>query len=143
MRYLIVCFLLAVVLAAPAAAGLRQCNSVMVNQTLCADLTQDLLYLRLAGAARANVAAALAESIGWTAQVTCTEAMVGLGQCTAQQLGQLVANPKSERNAAKAEFKRLIKDEFIRSLDSETLRADSKAALDAALAAIGDPDLGN
>lgn len=44
---------------------------------------------------------------------------------------------------ARAEFKRMIKDDFIRSLDAETLRADSRAALEAALAALANPDIGN
>ena len=138
MRYLIVCLILAVVLAAPAAAGLRQCNSVMVNQTLCADLTQDLLYVRLAGDARADVAAALAESIGWTAQVTCTPVMVAAAKCLEAQLGQQIANPETRPQAASRAL-RLFVQGTVRSYFAEGHRTTKRRELQQLLDAIGTP----
>lgn len=142
MKKLILLLLLAL-LAAPALADRTACNAAITATGVCRNNSDILWSLSISQAADAKLQAALARKAGWTAQVTCTQAMVDLAQCTSGQLGQLVANPKTERNAARAEFKRMLKDEFIRSLDAETIRADSKAALDAALAAIGDPDVGN
>ena len=142
MKRLILSTLLLALLAAPALAGRDACNASLVTAGVCRDATKILWSLDMSSAADAKLQTALARKAGWTAQVTCTAAMVP-ASCTSQQIGQLVANQQSERNAAKAEFKRMLKDEFIRSLDAEVLRADSKAALAAALAAIGNPDIGN
>lgn len=141
MKKPLLCLLLAL-LAAPAFAGRDNCTAALVTATVCRSTSDVLWSLSVSPAADAKLQSALARKAGWTAQVTCTAAMVP-ASCTAQQIGQLVANPVTERQAARAEFKRMLKDEFIRSLDAETIRADSKAALDAALAAIGDPDVGN
>lgn len=142
MKRLTILLLLAL-LAAPAIAGRDACNASLVTAGVCRQNSDILWSLSISRAADAKLQAALARKAGWTSTVTCTQAMVDLSQCTVEQIGTPVANPRTERNAAKAEWKRMIRDEFIRSLDAETLRAESKAALDAALAAIGDPDVGN
>jgi len=142
MKQLILSTLLLALLAAPVLAERTACTGAITATGVCRQNSDILWSLSISQAADAKLQAALAKKAGWTAQVTCTEAMVP-ASCTSQQIGQLVANPQTARNAAKAEFKRMLKDEFIRSLDAETLRADAKAALDAALAAIGNPDIGN
>lgn len=86
--------------ASSAEAGIKGCNAALVTQTVCGDTTQDLLYLRLAGTARQEVLTALAKRVGWTANITCTQARVGAGACTIGQLGQTIANPESKAQAA-------------------------------------------
>jgi len=135
--------LILALLASPVLAGRDGCTAALVSAGVCRDNAKILWSLDMSSAADAKLQSALARKAGWTAQVTCTQAMVDLSQCTVGQIGTPVANPQSERNAAKAEWRRMIRDEFIRSLDAETLRTDSKEALDAALAAIGNPDVGN
>lgn len=127
-------------LAAPVLAERTGCNATLVAQGVCRDNAKILWSLDMSSAADAKLQSALARKAGWTSQVTCTQAMVDASQCTAGQLGQLVANPQSERNAAKQEFKRMIKDEFIRSFDAETNRALVKVYADSLT--ISNPDLG-
>jgi len=141
MKKLILVLLLAL-LAAPALAGVKQCNSVMVNQNLCADTTQDLLYLKLAGDARAQTITALAKSVGWTANVTCSTAMVAVAQCTEVQLGQSVANPETRLVAANRALREFVQN-AIRSEQAEGHRETKMAELAALLSAIGTSDVGD
>ncbi|OQC39623.1 MAG: hypothetical protein BWX64_01612 [Acidobacteria bacterium ADurb.Bin051] len=136
-------FLLAAIVAAPAFAGRSNCSQALVDAGVCRAATEKVWYLSMTDSADVKLQSALARKGGWTATVTCTQAMVDLAQCTAEQIGASVPNPQTERNAARKEFKRILRDELIRSLDAELIRADSRAALEAALAAIADPDLGD
>lgn len=127
--------------AIPASADRTGCNAALVTDGVCRNNSDVLWSLSVSSAADAKLQTALARKAGWAAQVTCTQAMVDLAQCLVGQLGQQVANPQSERAAAKQEFKRLLRDEFIRSLDAETNRALVKAY--AGTLVITDPDTGN
>lgn len=129
------------VLSLPAYAERINCTNALVTNGVCDTNVQIHWGLSMSVAADAKLQTALARKAGWTAQVTCTQAMVDLAQCTAQQLGQQVANPESERQAAKREFKRLLREEYIQSLDAETNRALVKAYADSLV--IGTPDTGN
>lgn len=130
-------------LAVPAYADRTACNAALVTDTVCRNNSDILWSLSVSQAADAKLQAALAKKAGWTAQVACTQAMVDLAQCTVGQLGTQVTNPVTERNAAKAEFKRMLKDDFIRSYDAEQARAAGAAVTASGLAAITDPDTGN
>lgn len=134
----IVLILLLALLAAPAFAGIKSCNTVMVNQNLCGNLTEDLIYVRLPGASRAIVAAALAKSVGWKANIPCTEPMIALGQCTLQQLGQNVPNPETRPQAASRAISKFIAG-IVVSDTAEGHRTLKKEELDALLQAIQPP----
>lgn len=137
MKKLILVLLLAL-LAAPALAGIKSCNTVMVNQTLCGDLTEDLLYVRLPGDSRAVVTAALAKSVGWKANIPCTEPMIALGQCALEQLGQNVPNPETRPQAASRAVSKFIASVVV-SDTAEGHRTLKKEELEALLAAIQAP----
>jgi len=136
-------FLLPALLAVPAFAGRSNCTQALVDAGICRNVGDKVWYLSMDDAADVKLQAALAKAGGWTAEVTCTQEMVDLAQCTAEQLGTLVPNPQTERNAARKEFRRMLRDEYIRSGDAEALRAQYLADLQAALGAITDPDLGD
>ena len=139
----LILFLLAALMAVPAFAGRSNCTQALVDAGICRTTTDKVWYLAMSNSADVKLQAALARKAGWTATVTCTQEMVDLAQCTAQQIGQPVPNPQTERNAARNEFRRMLRDELIRSGDAESIRAQFKADLEAALAALEDPDLGN
>lgn len=134
-----------VALAAPALAERTGCTAAITATGVCRQNSDVLWSLSVSSAADAKLQTALAKKAGWTATVICTQAMVDAvpPTCTAQQLGQQVANPITERNAAKAEFKRLLREEYIKSLDAESARAAGAALTASGLAAINDPDTGN
>ena len=109
-------FAVALFLAASVAdAGVKGCNNTLVSQGVCGDNTQDVIYLRLAGTSRAEVITALAKKRGWTANVTCTQALVTAGSCTAEQIGQSIPNPETKPQAA---------SRYLRELVREAVRAD-------------------
>ncbi|HRS37451.1 MAG TPA: hypothetical protein P5199_13315 [Thermoanaerobaculia bacterium] len=139
----LILFLLAAFVAVPAFAGRSNCTQALVDAGICRNVGNKVWYLSMADAADAKLQAALAKAAGWVPEVTCTQEMVDLTECTAEQIGQLVPNPQTERNAARKEFKRLLRDEYIRSGDAEALRAQFIEDLNAALGAIEDPDLGD
>lgn len=138
----LILILLTALLAAPAFAGRSNCTQALVDAGICRATGDKVWFLSMNDAADAKLQSALAKQAGWVAEVTCTAEMVALAQCTEQQIGTLVANPRTERNAARAEFRRMLKDEYIRSEDAEAIRAQYKEDLEAALGAITDPDLG-
>lgn len=139
----LILFLLAAFVAVPAFAGRSNCTQALVDAGICRAVGDKVWYLSMSAAADAKLQAALAKKSGWVPEVTCTAEMVALAQCTEPQIGQLVPNPQTERNAARKEFRRLLRDEYIRSGDAEALRAQFLEDLNAALGAITDPDLGD
>lgn len=139
----LILILLAAFVAVPAFAGRSNCSQALVDAGVCRATTDKVWYLSMSDAADVKLQSALAKQAGWVAQVTCTAEMVALAQCTEPQIGQPVANPQTERNAARAEFRRMIRDGLIRSGDAESIRAQFRADLEAALAALEDPNLGN
>lgn len=114
--------------ASVASAGVKNCNATLVNQNVCGDATQDVIYLRLAGTSRAEVLAALAKRVGWTANVTCNQARVDAGACSAGQLGQTIANPESKAQAASRYLR-----ETVRQAVRDEKVADAAAAEAASL----------
>lgn len=133
-------------LSVPLFSARNGCNATMATTTcknICDDSTQVVWSLAMSTSADSKFTTALAKNAGWTATVVCTQAMVDLAQCTAPQLGTQVTNPITEVQAAKAEFKRHIKEDYIKSLDAEVARADGAALTASELAAITDPATGN
>ena len=112
----------------------------MVNQNLCVDTTQDLLYLKLAGNARAQTITALAKSTGWTATVTCSTAMVAAAQCTEAQLGQPVTNPETRIAAANRALREFVQN-AIRLEQAEDHRRTKDLELNVLLNAIAVPEV--
>ena len=139
----LILILLAAFVAVPAFAGRSNCTQALVDAGICRSVGDKVWYLSMGDAADVKLQAALAAKAGSTATVTCTAEMVALAQCTEPQIGQPVANPQTERQAARQEFRRMIRDGLIRSGEAEAIRAQFKADLEAALGAITDPDLGN
>lgn len=133
-------FLLLLV-ASPALADRINCTNALVTNGVCDTNAQIHWGLSVSTAADAKLQSALAKKAGWTAQVVCTQAMVDLAQCTAGQLGTQVPNPVNERAAARAEFRRMLREDFIKSFDAETNRALVKAYADTLT--ITEPDTGN
>ncbi|MCL4838331.1 MAG: hypothetical protein KJ058_10250 [Thermoanaerobaculia bacterium] len=139
MKRILILLSLAALLAAPSFAGIKACNTTLVNQGPCVTTDQEVIYLRLADAnARANVAAALARSVGWTANVTCTAEMVTAGHCTEEQLGQPVTNPETRRAAASRAL-RLYVQGLVRSDLGEGHRATKNQELQVLLDGIETP----
>ena len=68
-----------------------------------------MLYLRLAGGSRQDVVNALAKRVGWTANVTCTQALVDAGSCLVGQLNTSVPNPETKAKAASRYLREVVK----------------------------------
>lgn len=96
--------------ASAASAGVKNCNNTLVTQGICGDNTQDVIYLRLAGASRAEVVTALAKKVGWSANTECTQALVTAGACSAGQIGQQVHNPETKAQAASRYLRELVRE---------------------------------
>lgn len=135
-------FLLAALVAAPSFAGSMQCTTAMVTAGICRATTERVIFLSVAQAHIPNVVDALADEAGWTATVPCTQAMVDLSQCTAEQLGEPVTNPVTKAVAADRQFRaRLVN--LVRSYLAESVHASAEQVRADGLAAIEVPDLGN
>lgn len=100
---------LALFIPGAASAGVKNCNNTLVTQGICGDNTQDVIYLRLAGGSRQDVVNALAKRVGWTANVTCTQALVDAGSCLVGQLNTSVPNPETKAKAASRYLREVVK----------------------------------
>lgn len=116
--------------ASVASAGIKNCNATLVTQSICGDTTQDVLYLRLAGESRQDVVNALAKRAGWTANVTCTQAMVTAATCTAGQLNTSIPNPETKAKAkAASRYLREVVKTAVRDEKVDEIRTAGAAAL--------------
>jgi len=102
-----------ILLAASAAHARRDDCTVLVGITACGNVNKILWNYDVSSADDVRMRNALAASVGWTATVTCTAAMVALSQCTTPEIGTQVTNPEGKtqasQRAVKEFFERMVK----------------------------------
>ena len=142
MKRLLLTVLAGALVATAASAGSKACTAGMVSAGVCRTTAERVIYLSVHQDHVQDVVDALADEAGWVSQVTCTQALVDLGQCLVGQLGQLVANPITKVQAADAQFRfRLIN--LVRSYKAESVHATAEQTRQSGLAAIVDPNVGD
>lgn len=139
-KFFIWCFLLAVTVCQPVAAGNRNCTAAFVTSGICTVATDRLLYYSIStvdpdnGGPRLALASELVEGIAiahsYQATVICTPALVTAGTCSQVQLdaGASVPNPETKANFADRIIRRNLAG-YVRLYREAREEADKRARL--------------
>jgi hypothetical protein len=114
--------LAALFFALPSHAAIKTCNAARISAGDCVSGDTIVLFA-IPTAVLLELADDIAEQYGWPS-ITCAQADVTAGRCSAGQLGSVVTTPESKNNFAN----RMISEELRRRVHNRRKRLAAAAA---------------